>query len=138
MHHCLLIYSMRHIILILIFLKKFKQSKLILCKIFSVFSGLSHLYGNPGWVGHCWTLEATPPKTQKNILPLFKTMFHWDKCLQHETITTGFFQSRVDKCILLIYLDGCLMFSPDKAVLNSVIDHLGSMFKTTSEDDFGF
>jgi hypothetical protein len=62
---------------------------------------------------------------------------NWYKCLQYEIIAINFFQSRVDKCILLVYIDGCRMFSPDKAVLNTVIYHLGSIFKITPEDDVG-
>jgi hypothetical protein len=69
---------------------------------------------------------------------------NWYKRLYDELISTGFTQSKVDKCLLIrhdciivIYVDNCLIFSKDEAVLDSIVQHLGATFRITSEADVG-
>jgi hypothetical protein len=65
---------------------------------------------------------------------------NWYQHLQEELTAMGFQQSKVDKClfiradcILLLYVDDCLFFSPDKNVLDSVLSTLGNCFCITIE-----
>jgi hypothetical protein len=67
---------------------------------------------------------------------------NWYRHLQQELISMGFHQSKVDKClfikddcILLLYVDDCLVFSPYKTVLDSVINALGKRFRITIKDE---
>jgi hypothetical protein len=64
--------------------------------------------------------------------------------LHQEFITLGFTQSKVDKClyytnkcIIIIYVNDCLLFSPDDNHLDKVIQHLGNTFQMTTESDIG-
>jgi hypothetical protein len=67
---------------------------------------------------------------------------NWYKRLYDALITAGFSQSRVDKClfikhdcIIVVYVDDCLIFSKDEAVLDSIIKHLSTTFRITSDTD---
>jgi hypothetical protein len=67
---------------------------------------------------------------------------NWYNHLTDDLLHQGFIQSKVEKClfirrdcIILIYVDDCLIFSPDRTVLNAITQHLESVFKITSEDD---
>jgi hypothetical protein len=78
----------------------------------------------------------------KNMYGLKQAGHNWYNCLQSELLNMGFRQSTTDKClfirmdcIILIYVDDCLIFSPHTAVLDTVIKHLGTTFKITSDLD---
>jgi hypothetical protein len=67
---------------------------------------------------------------------------NWYRHLQQELVAMGFQQSKVDQClfiradcILLLYVDDCLVFSPDKSILDKVIGTLGRRFKITIEEE---
>ena len=62
--------------------------------------------------------------------------------VQHWQTTTGrFTQSAVDKClfihhdcIIIVYVDDCLLFSPSDTVLDGMIELLNQLFKITSSN----
>ncbi len=77
----------------------------------------------------------------RNMYGLKQVGHNWYKHLQDELKTMGFKQSKVDKClfirpdcILLLYVDDCLVFSPVNSVLEGVITTLGKKFRITVED----
>jgi hypothetical protein len=80
----------------------------------------------------------------KNMYGLRQAGHNWYKRLYEELISVGFTQSRVDKClfirnycIIIVYVDDCLIFSRDDAVLDGIISHLSSKFRITSDSDIG-
>jgi hypothetical protein len=42
-----------------------------------------------------------------------------------------------DNCIIIIYVDDCLIFSRDDKILEDILSHLGSVFQITSDMDVG-
>jgi hypothetical protein len=78
----------------------------------------------------------------RNMYGLKQAGNNWYRHLQQELISMGFHQSKVDKClfikddcILLLYVDDCLVFSPYNTVLDSVINALGKRFRITIKDE---
>jgi hypothetical protein len=83
-------------------------------------------------------------KLLKNMYGLKQAGNNWYNHLTENLINIGFRQSRVDKClfirsdcVILIYVDDCLIFSPSNTTLTDITNHLKSVFKITSEDDVG-
>jgi histone deacetylase 1/2 len=83
-------------------------------------------------------------RLRKNMYGLKQAGNNWYKHLMDDLLQHGFRQSRVDKClfirhdcILLLYVDDCLLFSPSAATLASVTQHLSTVFNITSEEDVG-
>lgn len=69
---------------------------------------------------------------------------NWYQRLQQELLTLGFTQSKVDKCffysktcMIVIYADDCLIFSPTDSTMDDVIKHLASVFHITTESNIG-
>jgi hypothetical protein len=98
-----------------------------------------------------FTGEANKNTNRDLVLRLTKNMYghcqaghNWYKRLHEELLSAGFTQSRVDKClfirhncIIVMYVDDCLIFSKDDAILDSIIKHLSSIFRITSDTDVG-
>jgi hypothetical protein len=81
-------------------------------------------------------------RLRHNMYGLKQAGHNWYKHLQEELVAMNFRQSKVDKClfiradcILLLYVDDCLIFSPTRTVLDSVIQALGAKFRITIEDE---
>jgi hypothetical protein len=81
-------------------------------------------------------------RLRRNIYGLKQAGRSWYMHLQDVLSTMNFRQSKVDKCLfiradcmLLLYVDDCLIFSPSKTVLDSVIQALGAKFRITIEDE---
>ena len=93
-------------------------------------------------------------KSHKNndksfVLKLLKNMYgpkqaghNWNNKLTDELLSLGFIQSKVDKClfisldcIILVYVDDSLIFSPSEATLDTIVSHLNKQFIITSETD---
>jgi hypothetical protein len=80
----------------------------------------------------------------KNMYGLKQAGRNWYQGLHDELLTIGFKQSKVDKClficsgcIIVAYVDDCLLFSKDNSILDNVLNHLRTTFKITSEADVG-
>jgi hypothetical protein len=83
-------------------------------------------------------------KLLKNMYGLKQAGNNWYRHLTDDLLHLGFTQSRVDKClfirsdcIILIYVDDCLIFSPQQKTIDNIIHHLSTVFRITSEDDVG-
>ncbi len=83
-------------------------------------------------------------KLLKNMYGLKQAGNNWYRHLTDDLLQIGFRQSKVDKCLfirhdclILIYVDDCLIFSPNKSTIDAIIQHLSTVFKITSEDDVG-
>jgi len=93
-------------------------------------------------------------KSHKNndksfVLKLLKNMYgpkqaghNWYNKLTDELLSLGFIQSKVDKClfiyldcIILVYVDDSLIFSPSEATLDTIVSHLNKQFIITSGTD---
>jgi hypothetical protein len=83
------------------------------------------------------------------ILKLLKNMYGlkqaghncWYNTLTDKLLKAGFHQSSVDKClfihhncIIIIYVDDCLLFSPHDTILDDMISFLNTHFKITSSN----
>jgi hypothetical protein len=69
---------------------------------------------------------------------------NWLDTLKESLITRGFKQSSIDpclfirsNCIIVVYVDDCLLFTKSDAVLDSIIASLQSEFNLTTEGDVG-
>jgi hypothetical protein len=86
-----------------------------------------------------WVLQLT-----KNMYGLKQASHNWYNRLQEELLSIGFIQSKIDKClfmrhdcVIVIYVDDCLLFSAHDTVLDGILAHLHKSFKITSEADIG-
>jgi histone deacetylase 1/2 len=93
--------------------------------------------------------ESVKRTDRKHVLRLRKNMYglkqaghNWYKHLTDDLLQHGFCQSQVNKClfirhdcIILIYVDDCLIFSPSQTTLQEITSHLEKVFKITSDDD---
>jgi hypothetical protein len=68
----------------------------------------------------------------------------WFDCLKTTLLKMGFHQSQHDpclfihgNCILLVYVDDCLLFAKFDDVLDSIIHSLQKTFKLTSQGSIG-
>ncbi len=125
------------------FVQAFTQAPLD-CPIFmEIPAGFRIVDGNLQFTG-----EAHKSTNHDFVLRLTKNMYGLRqagyKRLYDELLSAGFTQSRVDKClfirhncVVVVYVDDCLIFSKDDAVLDSLINHLGSKFRITSDIDVG-
>jgi hypothetical protein len=78
----------------------------------------------------------------RNMYGLKQAGHNWYRHLQDELTAMGFRQSKVDKClfirsdcILLLYVNNCLVFSPELSVLESVLRQLGNKIRIMIEDE---
>jgi hypothetical protein len=96
-----------------------------------------------------FTGEASRNQDKSYVLKLLKNMYglrqagyNWYNHLTDQLLSLGFHQSKVDKClyihgdcIILLYVDDCLIFSPSEQTIDTIIRHLGTVFKITLEND---
>ncbi len=68
--------------------------------------------------------------------------YNWYNKLTDVLLDLGFKQSNVDKClfiwhncIILVYVDDCLLFSSSDTILDAIIKHLKNNFNSTSGSD---
>jgi hypothetical protein len=68
--------------------------------------------------------------------------YNWYNKITDELTKIDFKQSNVDKslfikqdCIIIIYVDDCLIFSNSDQTLEQIITHIGQHFKITSSND---
>jgi hypothetical protein len=106
-------------------------------------AGYAIVEGNLQFVGehHKSAEKSHALRLLRNMYGLKQAGHNWYKHLQDELTAMNFKQSKVDKClfirpdcVLLLYVDDCLVFSPDNSVLEGVINRLGTKFKITVED----
>jgi hypothetical protein len=115
------------------------------------------LYMNipPGFVVQNNNLVFTQASTRGNssefVLRINKNMYglkqagnNWFDTLKESLLTRGFTQSSIDpclfirsNCIIVVYVDDCLLFAKSDEVLDSVIASLQSEFHLTTEGDVG-
>jgi len=69
---------------------------------------------------------------------------NWFDTLHQSLLTRGFSQSSIDpclfiraNCIIVVYVDDCLLFAKMDEILDSVVSSLQSEFNLTSEGDVG-
>jgi hypothetical protein len=83
---------------------------------------------------------------KKNMYGLCQAGNNWFDTLKQSLIKRGFIQSTLDlcfclfiraNCLIVFYIDDCLLFTKSDAVLDSVISSLQSEFNLTSEGDVG-
>jgi hypothetical protein len=120
------------------FVQAFTQAPLDCLIFIEIPAGFSIVDGNLQFTGD-FVLRLT-----KNMYGLHQAGHNWYKRLYDELLSAGFTQSRVDKClfirhncIVVVYVDDCLIFSKDNAVLDSLINHLGSKFCIASDINVG-
>jgi hypothetical protein len=80
-------------------------------------------------------------KLLRNRHGLKQAGYNWYNTLTEELLKVGFHQSSVDKCsfiqddcIVIVYVDDCLLFNPSNVVLNNMITTLNKHFKNTSSN----
>jgi hypothetical protein len=78
-------------------------------------------------------------KLLKNMYGLKQAGHNWYNTLTDELLKTGFRQSSIDKClfirdncIVIVYVDDCLLFSPHDKVLDNMIALFNKHFKIIS------
>jgi len=78
-------------------------------------------------------------KLLKNIYGLKQAGYNWYNKLTDELFKAGFRQSAVNKClfirddcIIIVYVDDCLLFSQSDTVLDEMLTLLNQQFKITS------
>jgi len=83
-------------------------------------------------------------KLKKNLYGLRQAGYNWHEKLKQGLLHHGFRQSVVDPClflrhdcILVVYVDDCLLFSKEASVLDALIDSLKNEFILTVEGDIG-
>ncbi len=95
-----------------------------------------------------FTGEANHNSDKTYVLQLLKNMYglkqaghNWYNTLTDELIKVGFRQSQVDKClficdncIVIVFLDDCLLLSPSDQVLDDMITLLNQNFNITSSN----
>ena len=108
-----------------------------------------------GFTVHQGTLEFTGTSTRNDnslhVLRIKKNMYglkqagnNWFDALKASLLSLNFRQSDYDpclfirnNCLVLVYVDDCLIFGKDPAILDSVIDSLKSVFVLTSQGTVG-
>jgi hypothetical protein len=83
-------------------------------------------------------------KFKKNVYGLKQAGNNWFHCLKQSLFDCGFTQSSIDpclfirhNCIIIVYVDNCLIFAKTDDILDSVVQSLQNDFKLTSEGDVG-
>jgi hypothetical protein len=98
-----------------------------------------------------FTRSSTRGNSSEYVLRLKKNMYglkqagnNWFDTLKNSLLARGFTQSSIDpclfirsNCILVVYVDDCLLFAKSDEVLDSVVASLQSEFNLTSEGDVG-
>jgi hypothetical protein len=84
-------------------------------------------------------------KLLKNMYGLKQAGHNWYNTLTDELLKTGFRQSSVDKClfmrdncIVIVYVDDCLLFSPHDKVLDNMIALFNKHFKIDTSRQTSF
>jgi len=115
------------------------------------------LYMNipPGFIVNDNNLTFTRSSTKGNssdyVLHIKRNMYglkqagnNWFGTLKTSLLTRGFTQSAIDpclfirsNCILVVYVDDCLLFAKSDEILDSVVSSLQSEFNLTSEGNVG-
>jgi hypothetical protein len=79
---------------------------------------------------------------KKNLVGYKQAARNWFKTLTTGLLKEGFVQPNTDHCLLLrsdciivVYVDDCLFFSPDSATIDNVISSLSQTFKLKDEGD---
>jgi histone deacetylase 1/2 len=80
----------------------------------------------------------------KNLYGLRQAGCNWFETLRSSLLSYGFNQSIVDPClflrhdiVLVLYVDDCLFFAKEDAILDNFLQQLGTDFVITSEADVG-
>ena len=83
-------------------------------------------------------------KLKKNMYGLRQGGHSWYLKLSNGLLQRGFTQSKVDKClflrhdcILVVYVDDCLLFSRETKTIDDIINSLRTDFVITDEGDAG-
>jgi len=81
-------------------------------------------------------------KLKKNLYGCKQAAHNWFKKLSEGLLREGFVKSKTDSClfmrhdcIIVVYVDNCLFFSPNKSMIGSVIASLSTTFKLKDEGD---
>jgi hypothetical protein len=92
-------------------------------------------------VHHKATDKTHVLKLLKNMYGLKQAGCNWYNTLTDMLLKSGFCQSSIDKClfirhncIVIVYVDDCLLFSPHESILDEVITSLNKQFKITSSN----
>jgi hypothetical protein len=79
---------------------------------------------------------------KKNLYGCKQATCNWFKTLANSLLQQGFTQSKTDQClflrkdcIIVVYVDDCLFFSPDTTTIDNVIHKLTKTFKLKDEGD---
>jgi len=82
-------------------------------------------------------------RLKKNLYGCKQAAQNWFKLLSEGLCREGFVKSSTDPClflradcIIVVYVNDCLFFSPDLAIIDSVIANLSKTFKLKDEVDF--
>jgi hypothetical protein len=107
---------------------------------FSVQNGTLEFSGASAWNNN--SIYAL--RIKKNMYGLKQAGNNWFDALKTSLLSMQFHQSDHDpclfiknNCLILVYVDDCLIFSKDDAILDSVIDSLHSVFILTSQGSIG-
>jgi hypothetical protein len=98
-----------------------------------------------------FTGTSTKTDTSKHVLRIKKNMYglrqagnNWFDALRSSLLSLGFHQSCHDpclfiknNCLLLVYVDNCLIFAKSDAVLDGIVAALEKEFNLTSEGSVG-
>jgi len=83
-------------------------------------------------------------RLKKNLYRLHQAGYNWHEKFKTGLLQRGFRQSIVDpclflrsNCILIVYVDDCLLFSKEPSVLDTLITSLKQEFIITVEGDVG-
>jgi hypothetical protein len=83
-------------------------------------------------------------KIKKNMYGLKQAGSNWFDTLKNSLITRGFHQSSIDpclfirdNCIIIVYVDDCLLFAKTDEILDHLVTSLSSEFNLTSQGDVG-
>jgi hypothetical protein len=98
-----------------------------------------------------FTRSSTKGNSMEHVLKIKKNMYglkqagnNWFDTLHASLIAPGFSQSSIDpclfirsNCIIIVYVDDCLLFAKTDKILDSVVASLESEFNLTSQGDVG-